>query len=138
MSKCWQLDDTLPNHKMVEYLRDTFGQDSALQSAKDVANLKASLKPKNGMLHLEQFLSALHSNDQWPYEIRKDSENNLTHLFLMHRKQVTMIRRFPYVFFSDGTFCTNEYDMPLYTIVGFQLSEQNIYRLLLFNAEEYD
>ena len=47
-----------------------------------------------------------------------DANDRIVHLFLIHKDQIELIRRFPHVLFGDGTHYTNESDMPLYHLCG--------------------
>ena len=54
----------------------------------------------------------------------------------MHKDQIKLARRYPNVFIGDGTYCTNEHDMPLYHIVGMNAQNKTISACFCFMKKD--
>jgi hypothetical protein len=86
---------------------------------KDISNLSykdRSIKVGlNGIVHAAiKFLE----EENYSYAVKCDADKNLTHLFFINNKLLSLARSFHSVFVMDCTYRTNDYDVPLLNIVG--------------------
>jgi hypothetical protein len=102
---------------VLEYLR-TFNPD-IMTTEKDIANLKYRQRLKyigeKGVVNT--VLNELEELN-YHYQYKCDDEGHLTHLFICHRQLGILSRQHSSIFLLDCTYRTNEYDIPLLSVVA--------------------
>jgi histone-lysine N-methyltransferase SETD2 len=86
----------------------------------DIQNIirTADIEFLNGRTRIQALVDELRANDDWIFKAKKDSKNQITHLFFALKTQYQLIHAFPDILLMDCTYNTNRYNMPLLHIVG--------------------
>jgi hypothetical protein len=87
--------------------------------AKDIANLNYKDRvvsiDKSGVVNA---VISFFGKNNYEYKYKRDDANNLTHLFFTHITLTALARQYHSIFIMDCTYRTNDYDLPLFNIVG--------------------
>ncbi|XP_058216857.1 protein FAR1-RELATED SEQUENCE 5-like [Rhododendron vialii] len=70
------------------------------------------------------------------FDVERDRDVHLTHLFFAHPSSIALTKSYPYVFAMDCTYKTNKYKMPLLDIVGVSSFNGSFYSCFAFMQKE--
>ncbi|KAI8568648.1 hypothetical protein RHMOL_Rhmol02G0216800 [Rhododendron molle] len=125
----------IPPRQILTSLRQSNSNCKAI--ARTVYNAKAAIKKKvlAGRTMIQALFDELCQGD-FTFDIKRDGNGHLTHLFFAHPSSIALTKSYPYVFVMDCTYKTNKYKMPLLDIVGVSSFNGSFYSCFAFMQKE--
>lgn len=104
---------------------------------RDIYNINADLRRRNlGSLTAIQALIRELDRDDWVYEMKKDNQNRVTHLFFSKGSCQQLLKDNHEVLTMDCTYKTNRFKMPLMVINGQTSMHSTFFAAFAFLAHE--
>ncbi|KAF7140583.1 hypothetical protein RHSIM_Rhsim06G0117200 [Rhododendron simsii] len=125
----------IPPRQILTSLRQSNSNCKAI--ARTVYNAKAAIKKKVlvGRTMIEALFDEL-GQGVFTFDIKRDGNGHLTHLFFAHPSSIALTKSYSYVFVMDCTYKTNKYKMPLIDIVGVSSFNGSFYSFFAFMQKE--
>ncbi|KAF7147655.1 hypothetical protein RHSIM_Rhsim03G0114700 [Rhododendron simsii] len=125
----------IPPRQILTSLRQSNPNCKAI--ARTVYNAKANITKVvlAGRTMIQALFDELGQGD-FTFDIKRDGNGRLTHLFFAHPSSIALTKSYPYVFVMDCTYKTNKYKMPLLDIVGVSSFNGSFYSCFAFMQKE--
>ncbi|KAG5566439.1 hypothetical protein RHGRI_002122 [Rhododendron griersonianum] len=125
----------IPPRQVLSSLR--LSDPSCKAIARTVYNAKNAITKEvlAGRTMVQALFNELGKGD-FSFDVERDGDGHLTHLFFAHPSSIALTKSYPYVFAMDCTYKTNKYKMPLLDIVGVSSFNGSFYSCFAFMQKE--
>ncbi|KAJ3705596.1 hypothetical protein LUZ61_009301 [Rhynchospora tenuis] len=105
--------------------------------ARTIYNAKKKIQKNNlqGKSAIQKLFEDL-GDGRFKFNILRDEEDHITHLYVADPRSILLTRNFPNIFIMDCTYKTNRYKMPLLNIIGMTSFNTSFFSAFVFLKRE--